>query len=122
MPCRSPASFVEIFLVALTAAAIGCSNWRGEAASERLEAALSLESVDAARILGSDATSTEWLSHGRTYDEPRFSRLAQIESQNVSGLGLVWFVDFPTKRGIETTPLMADGKLYGIASSVWSTA
>ncbi|MDC1295102.1 hypothetical protein N8077_02045 [Myxococcota bacterium] len=109
---RSPASFVGIALFARTAAAIGCSNWRGEAASERPDAALTSESVDAARILASDATSTKWLSHGRTYDEQRFSRVAQIDSQNVSDPGFTFFTDLPTKRGIETPPLMADGKLY----------
>ena len=35
---------------------------------------------------------------------------------NVTGLGLAWFADLPTNRGIETTPLMADGVLYVTAA------
>lgn len=73
-------------------------------------------SVDAARIIAASDSSSEWLSHGRTYSEQRFSQLANINDDNVSELGLAWYADLPTKRGIETTPLMADGKLYVTAS------
>jgi PQQ-dependent dehydrogenase (methanol/ethanol family) len=68
--------------------------------------------VDAARIMAADATPGEWLSHGRTYSEQRFSPLTGIDQTNVAELGLAWYADLPTRRGIETTPLMADGKLY----------
>ena len=68
--------------------------------------------VDAERIIKADSTPGEWLSHGRTYSEQRFSPLSQINEDTVSELGLAWYADLPTQRGIETTPLMADGKLY----------
>ena len=71
-----------------------------------------VESVDAARIINADATPGEWLSHGRTYSEQRFSPLSQINDDNITSLGLAWHADLPTRRGIETTPLMAGGKLY----------
>ena len=44
--------------------------------------------VDAARILNADATPGEWLSHGRTYSEQRFSPLQKINDKNVKELGL----------------------------------
>ncbi|MFK7896992.1 MAG: PQQ-dependent dehydrogenase, methanol/ethanol family [Myxococcota bacterium] len=72
--------------------------------------------VDAARIIDADATPGEWLSHGRTYDEQRFSPLAEIDQSNISDLGLAWHADLPTRRGIETTPVMVDGKLIVTAS------
>lgn len=72
--------------------------------------------VDAARIIAADATPGEWLSHGRTYGEQRFSPLSEIDQTNVGELGLAWAADLPTRRGIETTPLMADGKLFATAA------
>ncbi|MEP1470402.1 MAG: PQQ-dependent dehydrogenase, methanol/ethanol family [Halieaceae bacterium] len=74
--------------------------------------------IDGARIENADATPEEWLSHGRTYDEQRFSPLTEINDKNVGNMGLAWFADLPTRRGIETTPLMADGKLF--VTGTWS--
>ncbi len=72
--------------------------------------------VDGARIVAADATPGEWLTHGRTYGEQRFSPLDRIDQGNVGELGLAWYAELPTRRGIETTPLMANGKLYVTAS------
>ena len=68
--------------------------------------------VDGPRIIDADATPGEWLTHGRTYSEGRFSPLTEINEKTVGDLGLAWYADLPTKRGIETTPLMAAGKLF----------
>jgi quinohemoprotein ethanol dehydrogenase len=68
--------------------------------------------VNATRIVNADKTPGEWLTHGRTYSEQRFSPLQQINDKNVAELSLAWFAELPTKRGIEATPLMANGKLY----------
>ena len=43
------------------------------------------------------------------YDEQRFSPLEQINESNVGELGLAWFYDSNTFRGIEGTPLVVDG-------------
>ncbi len=72
--------------------------------------------VDAARI--ENAAPGEWLSHGRTYDEQRFSPLGQINDQNVAGLGLAWSFDVAAPRGAEATPLIANGVLY--VTEPWS--
>ena len=66
--------------------------------------------------MAADSVPGEWLTHGRTYSEQRFSPLTQITKENVAELGLAWYADLPTKRGIETTPLVANGKLYATAS------
>ncbi len=99
---------VPFVLWAVVCAALlsGCSHEAIDAASA------SSTPIDAARLIGADATPGEWLTHGRTYGEQRFSPLAQIDPDNVTSLGLAWYADLPTRRGVETTPLMADGKLY----------
>lgn len=70
--------------------------------------------VTAERIIA--AAPGEWLSHGRDYGEQRYSPLSEINDQNVAELGLAWYAELPTRRGIESTPLMADGVLYVTAS------
>jgi len=74
--------------------------------------------VDAARITGASKDGDNWLTHGRTYDEQRFSPLAQITAANVGTLGLAWSLDLDTNRGQEATPLAVDGVLY--STSAWS--
>ena len=65
---------------------------------------------------GSDVAN--WTATGRTYDEQRFSPLAQINEANVAQLGLAWFADIGLSRGEEATPLVIDGVLY--VSTAWS--
>lgn len=60
----------------------------------------------------------DWLTHGLNYSEDRFSLLDQINKDNVNTLGLAWTVDLHSKRGIEATPLVADGIMYITGS--WS--
>ncbi len=54
----------------------------------------------------------EWPSDGRDYTAQRYSPLTQIDASNVSQLGLAWFDDLDTYRGVEATPIYADGVLY----------
>lgn len=70
--------------------------------------------VDPARMRSADAAGNvgNWMSHGRTWDEQRFSPLAQINAGNVKGLGLAWFDDLDTYRGMQATPIVVDGVLY----------
>src|SRR5215210_7455228 len=63
-------------------------------------------------------TSKEWLLHGRNYSEDRYSPLEQINRKNISKLGLAWSLNLGTKRGIEATPLVANGIMY--VSGPWS--
>src|SRR5690606_22361765 len=57
--------------------------------------------VDHARLLAADAEAGQWMSTGRTYDEQRFSPLTQINAQTVNRLGLAWYADIETERGLE---------------------
>ncbi len=54
----------------------------------------------------------DWQSYSRTWDEQRFSPLTQINDGNVERLGLAWYVDLETYRGVQASPLVMDGILY----------
>ncbi len=54
----------------------------------------------------------DWLHDGRTYDAQRYSPLTQINASNVSKLGIAWYDELDTFRGVEATPLYADGVIY----------
>jgi len=74
--------------------------------------------VSAERLLNADTEPGNWMAHGRTYDEQRFSPLDSINDSNADRLGLSWYYDIPTRRGMQATPLMIDGILY--VSGSWS--
>src|SRR5690242_2189548 len=64
---------------------------------------------DAAAIANAGNDATEWLTYGRDYAETRFSPLNQINSNNVSELGVAWTYDTGEVRGHEATPLVHNG-------------
>jgi PQQ-dependent dehydrogenase (methanol/ethanol family) len=78
--------------------------------------------INTARISAADNEPGNWLSHGRSYDEQRFSPLTDITSDNVSELGLAWHWDTGTRRGLEATPIVVDGIMFstGSWSVVWA--
>jgi quinohemoprotein ethanol dehydrogenase len=78
------------------------------------------EGVNAARLADAAQEADSWLSDGRTYSAQRFSPLTQIDAGNVDQVGLAWYDDLDTYRGVEATPLYADGVLYNI--SAWNIA
>ena len=77
------------------------------------------DTVDGERISSANSEPGNWLAHGRTYDEQRFSPLDQITDENVGELGLAWFHETDSKRGLEATPIVIDGVMY--TSGAWST-
>ena len=74
--------------------------------------------ITSAVLVGADGDSANWVSHGRTYSEQRFSPLDAVNRENVGQLGLAWYADMDTGRGQEATPLVIDGKLY--LTTAWS--
>nr|WP_240048911.1 PQQ-dependent dehydrogenase, methanol/ethanol family [Parerythrobacter lutipelagi] len=74
--------------------------------------------IDNAALLAAGDDTANWITHGRTYDEQRFSPLDQVNTETVENLGLSWFADMDTARGQEATPLVIDGKLY--LTTAWS--
>jgi quinohemoprotein ethanol dehydrogenase len=74
--------------------------------------------LDTKRIAAADDEPGNWLTHGRTYSEQRFSPLRAINTGTVGRLGLAWSYDLQMNRGAEATPLVVDGVMY--VTSAWS--
>ena len=64
------------------------------------------------KMLKADDQPGQWASYSRTWDEQRYSPLDQINDQNVQRLGLAWYADLETYRGVQATPIVLDGALY----------
>ena len=62
--------------------------------------------VDARRIANADTEPHNWLAHGRTWSEQRYSPLNDINESNVSELGLAWYFDLDTTRGQIEIPVL----------------
>lgn len=80
--------------------------------------ACSPEGVTGDMLVDAGGDDANWVTHGRTYSEQRFSTLEAINDETVGDLGLTWFADMDTARGQEATPLVIDGKLY--LTTAWS--
>ncbi|MBW2500421.1 MAG: PQQ-dependent dehydrogenase, methanol/ethanol family [Deltaproteobacteria bacterium] len=59
-----------------------------------------------------EASGRDWAAYGRTFSEQRFSPLAEIDTENVSRLGLVWSLLLPDVPNVSTVPLAVDGVIY----------
>ncbi|MEZ5960883.1 MAG: PQQ-dependent dehydrogenase, methanol/ethanol family [Hyphomonadaceae bacterium] len=74
--------------------------------------------VNERRIANADSEPGNWMTHGRTYGEDRYSPLDAINTENVSELGLAWSYELREPRGAEATPIVVDGVMY--VTSAWS--
>ena len=123
-------NLLHISLFALLTATLGACDRQGQTDTHEALAsapsstpivstpAPSVAGVNSTRLLQADKEPGNWMSHGRTYSEQRYSPLSQIDTRNVSSLGLAWFHDLETERGIEATSLVVDGVMY--TTSAWS--
>ncbi len=69
-------------------------------------------------LTGAANNSRNWLTYGLNYNENRFSQLTQITDKNIQNLGLAWTYDMDAERGVEATPLVANGVMY--VTGPWS--
>src|SRR5215510_11123280 len=75
--------------------------------------------IDDLALKNAGKTGEEWLTYGLTPGETRYSPLKQIDTSNVSRLGLAWSYDIGQGGGNqEATPLFWNSALYGITN--WS--
>src|SRR5215468_3819248 len=75
--------------------------------------------IDDLALKAAGKTGEDWLTYGLTPQETRYSPLKQIDSTNVSRLGLAWSFDLGTGGGNqEATPLEWNGNIYAISN--WS--
>ena len=69
------------------------------------------QSVDTARIEA--AGQNDWLTYHGSYKSYHYSSLAQINNNNVGNLAVAWMhIPGRSTRGLQSTPLVADGVLY----------
>ena len=75
--------------------------------------------VDDAALRNAGKTGEEWLTYGLNQSETRYSPLNQINTSNVSRLGLAWSYDVGQGGGTqESTPLVWNGTMYSVTN--WS--
>ena len=103
---------ILLFGILVISLAAACSR-QEQAAEEARD-----DSVTTERLANAATDPANWLTHGRTYDEQRFSPLTAINTDTVNDLGLAWYFDVPTNRGMEATPIVVDGRMYVTGS--WS--
>ena len=48
--------------------------------------------IDDERIIKAESEPGNWIAHGRTYEEQRFSPLSKINKVSVTELGLAWYL------------------------------
>ena len=86
----------------------------------RKQASAGPETVDDQRIIKSQQIEPgNWLTHGLTYKEQRFSLLTQINKSNLDELGLAWtkqIGDFNMR--MQGTPIVVNGVMY--VTNGWS--
>ena len=113
---------IHLMLAALTVGfglAVSCNHASAQTAKgspDHIRAVTS--AVDSASVKANTATSKDWPTIGLDYAETRYSKLNQINTDNVKNLGLVWSYSLDSSRGVEATPVVVDGIMYQTAS--WS--
>src|SRR5271165_1140518 len=74
---------------------------------------LFLISIASLALAQDGATHGDWPYHGGTQFAWRYSALDQVNRDNVAKLGLVWaFQTGDYEMGLQSTPIVVDGKLY----------
>jgi len=63
-------------------------------------------------MLNAASNENDWLLHGRTYDNQRYSPLKQITVDNVKSLNLVALLQTGMTASFETTPIVVNGVMY----------
>ena len=97
----------------------GCEgSSQGSAESASAATAGPAANVTTDRLVNAASEPSQWMTYGGTYSEQRYSRLSQINRENVRQLGLLWFADYDTNLQQTGTPLYIDGVIY--VSTAWS--
>ena len=101
MKGRDRVSLTPLLLIATTIALQSLADSPGKAGD-----------VNEARVLSEAAEGSNWLLNGRTFEAQHFSPLREITDQNVTKLGLAWFLDIDSAVGIVAEPIVVDGVIY----------
>ena len=109
-PNRTVHMILRLSLISVLATSFSIQLWASSKSPSSVGIEKSTRNIDTARI--ASPSESNWLSYGLDYDEQRYSRLAQIDSDNITDLGLDWHFDTDYNRGLEATPLVVDGVMY----------
>ncbi len=63
---------------------------------------------------GNKAVTHDWPIYGGTPENNHFSSLAQINRKNVKSLEVAWTFDTEESGGLQSSPIIVDGILYGL--------
>ncbi len=96
----------------------GCGAQTDSTQSSEASVVMENASPLAPTIAAADNRPGDWLAHGRTWSEQRFSPLEEINMDTVENLSLAWYVDLPGSRGQEASPIIVDGIMY--TTTAWS--
>jgi glucose dehydrogenase len=78
-------------------------------------AAVSLDSQNPRPVASPQPkSSTDWPRYGGTLENDHYSPLAQVNRENVGRLQLAWQFDTGEEGGLQTSPIIVNGVLYGI--------
>ncbi len=75
-------------------------------------------SISESDLENANDDSRQWLTHGLNYNENRFSQLKAVTDANVKNLALEWSFDYDQMKGVEATPIVANGVMY--VTGPWS--
>ena len=75
------------------------------------------ETPSSTRQTPSKKQSHDWPVYGGTAENDHFSSLTQINRKNVKGLKVAWTFDTDESGGLQTSPIVVDGVLYGLTPS-----
>lgn len=108
--------FIRNLAISALFALAACNGAPNATTAEPTAAKSRPADVNGERIRNADSEPGNWMAHGRTYDEQRYSPLQQINDKNVGELGLAWQYKLDIDRGVEATPLIVDGIMYTTGS------
>src|SRR5215467_4478492 len=97
-PLRIPFIRAQLFVLALIIFSV-------ESASQQ---------SPAARETNSNREHQDWPAYGGAPENTHYSSLAQISRDNVKNLALAWSFDTGEEGGLQTSPLVVAGMLYGL--------
>ena len=81
-------------------------------AADTKPAARKLTAVTAERLAKGTADDSGWVTYGGSYDNSRYSPLADINRKNVKDLTASWIFQTGVAGQLEASPIIADGVLY----------
>ncbi|MEM8981809.1 MAG: PQQ-dependent dehydrogenase, methanol/ethanol family [Pseudomonadota bacterium] len=64
-------------------------------------------------MVAANQNTAAWFTTGGQFGETHYSSLQQINRANVSNLGFAWDYPLYSRRGIESTPVIVDGVVFG---------